>query len=170
MAKADVNPESGEAAAEGGKRSGKLRLIIIIVVALMVLGGGGFTAYYFLVAPPPPSPEEPAGPEDEANKLEILPVFTLKPFVVNLADVKSRRYLKASLKLELSSPDLQEELEKRRPQIRDAILTLLSSKTAAEVNSMEGKFLLREEIVKRVNTFLVTGKVTKVFLEEFVVQ
>jgi flagellar FliL protein len=169
MARTDINPENGEAAAEGGKKSGKLRLIII-VVALMVLGGGGFTAYYFFFAPPPPSPEDPAGPEDEANKLEILPVFALKPFVVNLADVKSRRYLKVSLKLELSSPDLQEELEKRRPQIRDVILTLLSSKTAAEVNSMEGKLMLREEIVKRVNTFLVTGKVTKVFLEEFVVQ
>ncbi|MBN2233010.1 MAG: flagellar basal body-associated FliL family protein [Deltaproteobacteria bacterium] len=170
MAKDDINSQNGDATAEEGKKSGKLRLIIIIVSALLVLGGGGFAAYYFLFAPKPPSPEERARLAEEAKKPEILPVFALKPFVVNLADSKSRRYLKTTLKLELSSPELQEELEKRQPQVRDVILTLLSSKTADEVNSMEGKFLLREEVVKRINTFLVTGKVTKVFLEEFVVQ
>ncbi len=170
MAKKEVDGENPEVPEEGGKKSKKL-LIIIVVFVLLLLGGGGFGVYYFFLAPKPPSAEELAKIEAEKNKkLEFLPVFALKPFVVNLADGKGRRYLKVSMKLELSSDELSEEVEKRQPQIRDVILTLLSSKTSGEVNSMEGKFLLREEIIKRVNTFLTTGKITKIYLEEFVVQ
>ncbi|MCK5539994.1 MAG: flagellar basal body-associated FliL family protein, partial [Deltaproteobacteria bacterium] len=82
----------------------------------------------------------------------------------------SRRYLKVTMKLELSNEELLEEIDKRRAQLRDVVLTLLSSKTAVEVGTMEGKFLLRQDIIKRVNVNLVTGKVTKVYWEEFVVQ
>ncbi len=170
MAKKEVDAENPEAPEEGGKKSKKI-LIIVLVLILLLLGGGGFGVYYFFLAPKSPSPEELAAIEAEKNKRpDILPVFSLKPFVVNLADSKGRRYLKVTMKLELSSDELLEEVEKRQPQIRDVILTLLSSKTSDEVNSMEGKFLLREEIIKRVNTFLITGKITKIYLEEFVVQ
>ncbi|MEA3240688.1 MAG: flagellar basal body-associated FliL family protein [Pseudomonadota bacterium] len=169
MAKKEVNDENPEVPEEGKKKSKKL-LIIILVFVLLLLGGGGVAVYYYF-SDKPPSAEELAKIEAEKNKKpEFLPVFSLKPFVVNLADGKGRRYLKVSMKLELSSDELLEEVEKRQPQIRDVILTLLSSKTSDEVNSMEGKFLLREEIIKRVNTFLITGKITKIYLEEFVVQ
>jgi flagellar FliL protein len=170
MAKKEVDGENPEVPEAGKKKSKKL-LIIILVFVLLLLGGGVFGVYYFFLAPKAPSAEELAKIEVEKNKKpEILPVFSLKPFVVNLADGKGRRYLKVSMKLELSSDELLEEVEKRQPQIRDVILTLLSSKTSDEVNSMEGKFLLRQEIIKRVNTFIITGKITKIYLEEFVVQ
>ena len=162
--------EAAEEAAGDGKKS-KKGLLIIIVLVLLLLGGGGGAVWWFVLRTPPPTAEELASQEAAKKKEpEILPVFTLKPFVVNLADKKSRRYLKVSMKLELSNEDLVEEMEKRRAQIRDVILTLLSSKTAKEVGSMEGKFLLRQDIIKRVNVFLVAGKVTHVYWEEFVVQ
>ncbi len=172
MAKKEVNGEV-EAPENGGKKKSKKLLFIIIFIVLLLAGGGGFMAYYFLLAPKPPTPEELAAQAAAAakkKKPEILPVFSLKPFVVNLADGRGRRYLKISMKLELSSEELQEEVEKRQPQIRDVILTLLSSKTSDEINSMEGKFILREEIVKRVNSFLQTGKITRVYFEELVIQ
>ncbi|NPA24538.1 MAG: flagellar basal body protein FliL [Deltaproteobacteria bacterium] len=164
--------KDAEAPEEGkeGKKS-KKGLIIILILVLLLLGGGGFGVYWFVLRTPPPTAEELAAQEAAKKpEPEILPVFALRPFVVNLADKKSRRYLKVTMKLELSNEDLLEEVEKRRAQIRDVILTLLSSKTAAEVSSMEGKFLLRQDIIKRVNVFLVSGKVTKVYWEEFVVQ
>ncbi len=152
-------------------KKSKKGLFIIIIIAVLVLGGGGFGAYWFLLRTPPPTAAELAEIE-AAKKPEpvILPVFALKPFVVNLADKKSRRYLKVTMKLELSNEDLLEEVDKRRAQLRDVVLTLLSSKTAAEISTLEGKFLLRQDIIKRVNVNLVTGKVTKVYWEEFVVQ
>ncbi len=164
--------KEAEAVEEGAEvKKSKKGLLIIIIITLLVLGGGGFGAYWFLLRTPPPTAEELAAAE-AAKKPEpvILPVFALKPFVVNLADKKSRRYLKVTMKLELSNEELLEEVDKRRAQLRDVVLTLLSSKTAAEISTLEGKFLLRQDIIKRVNVNLVTGKVTKVYWEEFVVQ
>ena len=164
--------KEAEAVEEGAEvKKSKKGLFIIIIIAVLVLGGGGFGAYWFLLRTPPPTAEELAEIE-AAKKPEpvILPVFALKPFVVNLADKKSRRYLKVTMKLELSNEELKDEVEKRRAQLRDVVLTLLSSKTAAEISTLEGKFLLRQDIIKRVNVNLVTGKVTKVYWEEFVVQ
>ena len=160
-----------EAVEEGTEKKSKKKLLIIIVLVLLLLGGGGGAAWWFFLRTPEPTPEQLA--ELEAAKQaepEILPVFALKPFVVNLADTKSRRYLKVTMKLELSTEELLEEVEKRQAQIRDVILTLLSSKTAAEISTLEGKFLLRQDIIKRVNVHLVSGKITKVYWEEFVVQ
>jgi flagellar FliL protein len=167
-----VAKKKEEAVEEGGEvKKSKKGLFIVIIIAVLVLGGGGFGAYWFLLRTPPPTAAELAEIE-AAKKPEpvILPVFALKPFVVNLADKKSRRYLKVTMKLELSSEELLEEVDKRRAQLRDVVLTLLSSKTAAEISTLEGKFLLRQDIIKRVNVNLVTGKVTKVYWEEFVVQ
>ena len=160
-----------EAVEEGAEKKSKKGLLIIIILIVLLLGGGGFGAYWFLLRAPEPTAEQLAEME-AAKKPEpvILPVFALKPFVVNLADKKSRRYLKVTMKLELSNEELLEEVDKRRAQLRDVVLTMLSSKTAAEIGSMEGKFLLRQDIIKRVNVNLVTGKVTKVYWEEFVVQ
>ena len=166
--KKDQDTEAVEEGAEGKKS--KKGLLIIIIIAVLLLGGGGFGAYWFLLRTPPPTAEELA--EIEAAKTPepvILPVFALKPFVVNLAD-KKRRYLKVTMKLELSNEELLEEIDKRRAQLRDVVLTLLSSKTASEIGTLEGKFLLRQDIIKRVNVNLVTGKVTKVYWEEFVIQ
>jgi len=167
-----VAKKKEEAVEEGAEvKKSKKGLLIIIIIAVLVLGGGGFGAYWFLLRTPPPTAAELAEIE-AAKKPEpvILPVFALKPFVVNLADKKSRRYLKVTMKLELSNEELLEEVDKRRAQLRDVVLTLLSSKTAAEISTLEGKFLLRQDIIKRVNVNLVTGKVTKVYWEEFVVQ
>ncbi len=167
-----VDGANSEVLEEGGNKS-KILLIIIVVLVLLLLGVVvGFGVYYFSQTPKqlPPAEELAKVEVKKEKKPEFLPVFSLKPFVVNLADARGRHYLKVSMKLELSSDELLEEVKKRQPQIRDVILTLLSSKTSSEVNSMEGKFLLREEIIKRINTFLITGKITKVYLEEFVVQ
>ena len=183
----DGEGEEGEG--EGEKKS-KLKLIIILVVALLVLGGGGFAAYKFFLAPKDPAVVEggEGGPkvtaEGEAGKegngkegegkqggaAAKSIVYPLDPFIVNLADPVGNRYLKVRLALDLSSAALQTEVENRVPLLRDSILLLLSSKTFAEINSMEGKLKLRGEILHRINQALKTGKVTTIYFTEFVVQ
>jgi len=56
------------------------------------------------------------------------------------------------------------------PQIRDLLLTLLSSKTFDEVRTAEGKQQLREEIIARVNQVLDRDVVKAVYFTEFIVQ
>ena len=103
-------------------------------------------------------------------KDDALPFFSLKPFVVSLADKDSQRNLKVTMKFKLSNEGLLKEFDERRAQLRNVILTLLESKTAAEIATLGGKFLLRQDIIKRVNANLIAGKVTRIYWDEFVVQ
>ena len=62
----------------------------------------------------------------------------------------------------------QEEIEKRKAQVRDIIIIILSSKTYEDVSSREGKDRLRNEIKDTINSFLVQGKIANVFFTEFI--
>jgi flagellar FliL protein len=94
----------------------------------------------------------------------------MQPFIVNLVDPSGKRYLKATLSLELDRAEVKSEIETKTVKIRDAVLVLLSSKSFGDISTPEGKRRLREEIVTRINTFLTTGRVTGVYFTEFVVQ
>ncbi|EKO37493.1 MAG: flagellar basal body-associated protein [Solidesulfovibrio magneticus str. Maddingley MBC34] len=92
----------------------------------------------------------------------------LPPFVVNLADPNARRYLKVVLEVEVTSnPEL---LEENKAKIRDALLMLLSSKNSQDLSTLEGKILLRKEIVDRLNQAIGQPKVSRVYFTDFVIQ
>lgn len=97
-------------------------------------------------------------------------IVSLEPFVVNIADRERDRFLKLKTDIELSSEDVGSELEQRMPQIRDLIISLLGAKSFDEVRSIEGKNFLREEMLLRINSLLVTGKAKAIYFTEFVVQ
>jgi flagellar FliL protein len=113
--------------------------------------------------------DEKATAKSEADKLLDIVLIPIDTFVVNLAGDGGARYLKVDLELELTSNDVVAELEKRKPQIRDIIITLLSSKTYDQLDSQEDKDFLREEIKNTINGFLVTGKVIKTYFSQFVI-
>ena len=62
------------------------------------------------------------------------------------------------------------ELEKRKPQVRDSILLLLSSKTFEDIATFKGKTKIRNQITARLNGILMPGSIKKVYFTEFVVQ
>ncbi len=96
--------------------------------------------------------------------------YSLDPFIVNLQDNVGTRYLKLTVQLELDSPSLQAEIESHLPKIRDAVIILLSSKSYADIGTVEGKYRLRDEIVQRVNKFLSGGRVKTAYFTDFVIQ
>ena len=63
-----------------------------------------------------------------------------------------------------------EEVNKRMPQIRDAILLLIGNKTFDELQDIQGKNQVKAELKSKINSFLKTGKVTNIYLTDFVVQ
>jgi len=100
-------------------------------------------------------------------------VMNLEAFLVNLADMESTRFLKVTFRLGLDNAKSGEEYTSD-PVIlaatRDKIITLLSTKTAEELLTREGKARLRNEIREQVNSVLPEGKVVEVFIMDFVVQ
>ena len=55
-------------------------------------------------------------------------------------------------------------------KVRDSILLLLSSKTSEELSKMEGKIMLRKEIVERLNQALGGQKVLRIYITDMVIQ
>lgn len=169
----------GEEAPKKGK--GKL-IIIIAVVLILVLGGGGAALMMM-------GGEDENAEQEELIVEEQLEASKLEPFIVNLKG--GRSFLKLTLMIEfdmgllgmgkkpgeedsppMSEDDLPGALGERKPMIRDAILTVLSSKSATILLTVEGKEQLKEELVEAINDAvdLDEAPVTGVYFLEFLVQ
>ncbi|WP_187646990.1 flagellar basal body-associated FliL family protein [Nitrosophilus labii] len=157
------------------KKGGKKKLIIILLLLLIIIGAGGGAAYKFLVLD---KQEEEKKNEKKAEKIveEIKNVeelgiqFDVGTFIVNLQDRDADRYLKITIVLEVQDEKIKMELEKRLPQIKDAITTLLFTKSSKELKTAEGIEELKEEIIKRINAILPIGGVKNVYFTDFVIQ
>ncbi|RLB14638.1 MAG: flagellar basal body protein FliL [Deltaproteobacteria bacterium] len=157
---------------ESPDKKSPMKLIILAVVLVLLLGGGAFAWKSGML-------NSVLGGEDkdktaktvkEDPKHDIGPVYALAPFIVNLNEPLGKRYLKVKVEIELDNGKMQSEMEKRLPQFRDGILTLLSSKSYKDISDLSGKYELRAEILGMVNGYLKTGKVRNVYFTEFIVQ
>ena len=160
-------------AAEGGKKP--IGMIIGIIVGLLVLGGGGYYAYtnFFQEKPAGEKPAEGEEGKEEApaeEDLNLGVMFPMDPFIVNLAGSEGKRFLKVTIFLELSTPEVREEIKGPIQKVTDSILILLSSKAFEDVYSVQGKFKLKDEITTRVNRFLVVGHIKDAYFTEFIIQ
>lgn len=154
-------------------------LILIIAAFILFMGmiGGGFflmwTKMSTTLAQVQNPPGENATEEEEPppeEQVTIGPIYKLETMIVNLADLGGKRYLRTTMELELSSPELTGEIDKRLPQLRDAVLMILPTKTYADIGTTQGKIALRDELMAKLNSFLKTGTVNTIYFSEFVVQ
>ena len=106
----------------------------------------------------------------ENNSEVIRSIYSLDTFIVNLADKSGRRFLRVTMDLELKNERLAGEIDKRLSQIKDSILMILPTKRFEDINSVEGKIALSDEIMTKLNSFLKDGSITNIYFVEFVIQ
>ena len=151
------------------KKSFKLWILIGSVVLVVILGGVAYLALpYFKGASDGKSKGKDA---KTVKKEEVKATLPLEPFLVNLADQDSPRFVKTTFQLGLAE-ELDEENKSTVsiPAMRDSIITLLSSKTAEQILTSHGKDKLRDEIRSRINAISPRMKVVEVYIVDFVVQ
>lgn len=161
--------ENEETPSGGGGAS--WMIVLLVMVLALAAGAGGA---YFMLGPQPQS--APVATEEEPE--EILDpgaefqsrLVSLEPFVVNVAGEGYPRFLKLKIELETDSKKTAEELDARRPQVRDTTILLLASKRLPEVTEFEGRALLKDDLRDRINSLLGSGSVSSVLFTEFVVQ
>ena len=171
---AEEDKESKSDAAKTNPK-GSARKWIIIGVVVLFLGGGGYAAWDFLLAERLLGKSDPQVAETEHRVAEARererPIFyQMESYIVNLLGKEGKRYLKATIELEVEANDIKEELTRRAPQLRDGVLLLLSSKSFEDISSPEGKIHLRNELIARINQFLPGGGIRMLYFTEFVVQ
>jgi flagellar FliL protein len=177
MASAAHVAEGAEgAAAKGG---GKLKLILILVV---LLAGGGAGAYFAGLLPLGGKSEAKADDhaaeegghgeakgEGKGGEKKVGAIRPMDPFIANLADEDSDRYIKTTVQVEFID-EAPEAFEHRLPQIRDLILTLLTNRTFEDIRTPDGKERLREDVIDRINHAMEREAVRAVYFTEFIVQ
>lgn len=171
MAQAKNAPPPAEAPEEAPKPKKKGKLLIILL-ALVLLGGGGGGAWWFLVG----SKAGGAHKAEKKEEAEKPPIFTrLDQFTVNLQRSEGDdHYLQVEMDLQVADSKVIDQIKLRMPQIRNAMLLLLSSKTVEELAPVEGKQKLSAEIVTQVNKILGVKDpkqgVLGVYFSSFVIQ
>ena len=78
--------------------------------------------------------------------------------------------MKVNVSLKMSAPEVHLELRKNILKLTDSILFLLSSKSFEDIDSLQEKSKLEDEIMVRVNKFLTAGQVNGVYFTEFIIQ
>lgn len=153
-------------------RSGRGGMIFLTLLILLLIAIG-----YFVAQSPlgqsllsDTSGNVPPSPQSTTLRTDPGPMVKLREFLVNIISEDNSNYLKTSMTIELSNTGAQKELETRMPQVRDAILMLISNKTFDELYDLHGKKQLKAEITLTVNSILSSGEVTAVYLTDFIVQ
>ncbi len=170
MAENDANAEGGDEI-QVGKRS-KLPLILGIL-GIFIIGGGIGYAVSVLMAPADPAAAEESAKADVEKEEGTANVDTemtnLGNFTVNLRSSAGGRVLQMEIQVE-SDVESAETIEKRMPQLRDSVILLASDYSYDELEGIDGKFRLKDDILARVNAVLEPIQVRRVYFTEFVVQ
>ena len=115
--------------------------------------------------------KKPEGEKKEGGKKGEKPVTAIQNIVTNLADPGGKRYVRLSVDFDfVNESDAADFAEKYQAQVKDAILTLLWSKTSADLSSVDGMLAFRTEIQTRVNQIMGQGVVKQVFITDRVIQ
>jgi len=165
----------GENSTPPGGKKGKMKLILIpvVLILLVAIAAGGAKMGFIPIpglAPKKGEAEKDKGAKAKQPESSMGVIYPMRPFIVNLADDSGGRYLKVKFEMELNGKELIPEIEKRMPQLTDTVIMLLSSKAYKDIASYEGKDRVRNEIMLRLNSFLTTGSIQKIYFTEFVMQ
>lgn len=146
-------------------KKSKLKWIIIITIIVLLIGAGGFFGYSKFK-----NNTKVKAATKKKQKVSI--ICPMKSFVVNLLNKKGieRRYLKVTIEVEVGDEAAKQLVERNDAQIRDSVLMLLSNQTLNEINTMEGKLQLKQELLSRMGQILGNGVVRRIYFTEFVVQ
>ncbi len=96
-------------------------------------------------------------------------LYTMAPFNTNL-DGLPRRLIRLDLSLEMMDEEGYEEVIGLTPQARDSIMRLLNGKSFGDLETVQGKLHLKNQIIADLNTALKKGVVKNVYFNELVVQ
>ncbi len=167
-----------------------LALALRTLVILAIIVADAYAAYFLVVKGIAPrmaeaqvvraaqeadAVEEPAAETEEVHaEEEVAPgvgsITPIEDIVVNPAGSGGTRYLCTTVALESTKPAVADEVVEREPQIRDALIEILSKRTVEDLSALSTREELRAEIKTAVNGLLVSGDVVGVYLSNFVLQ
>jgi flagellar FliL protein len=166
---ANAKPKENPKAAEGDEAPKKSKKMLFIIIGVLVLLIGGGAGYYFLGmkkdAPQEAEVKKVAEPKD--------PIYVvLDPFTVNLSG--AGQYLQMAITLQMKGENDGLRLKTYLPSVRSRVLSILSSKTADDISTEDGKEALKLQIKEVIERPFAEGsiapEIAEVLFTAFVIQ
>jgi len=105
-----------------------------------------------------------------ASNVDFGCTTTFQPFHLNLGNPLENRYVRLEIAVEFGcSEELKAEIDKRLPQLRDAVISVTSRKTREFLLGPDGKEQLRKEIFTRINHYM-SRKVDDVYITDILIE
>ena len=172
---ADDKKDKGETAKpkQNPAQIKKMLMIAFAAVNLLAMGVGLLSIYSTTVGEEiqvvTEEQEEKNMHEAAEKRDEIPPIYTLPKLIVNL-DGLPKRLLRTEISVEMLDEEGFEEVVSLGAQARDAILRLLSSKRYDELNTVQGKLFLKDQVATTLNRSMKKGVVKDIYFSEFIMQ
>ncbi|WP_040211245.1 flagellar basal body-associated FliL family protein [Clostridium polynesiense] len=150
-----------------GKSSKPLLITVIILLFIVIAGGGIFAGMYLGTNKSAKATTPTENSVEEAT-------YALDDFLVNLNDTESKRYVKAKIYISYNKKNkaLEKELllDRTKPILRDAALTILRSKKAEDFSTVKGTDTIKKELKEKIDLKLSNGKIVDVYFPELIIQ
>lgn len=170
-----------DVAAQPKKKSKKLLIIVGLLVVLLAGGGGGFY-FWTRTSKVEAKTAEASGKEEKHSKKEggekfslpedeeVKGVVELPPFIVNLADMEQARYLRMTVSVGISEEGEEKPDSLFLTRVKNAMLSVLTTKKSSDVLTVEGKQKLREELLEAAKAASSHPEVKAIYITDFIVQ
>lgn len=170
-------PTDGEPPApvdEGDKSKRKKRILILAGAAGVLLVAVAVAVWWFFFRTPPPAPPAPLEPEvivvpsapTVTDSGEIVRDFA--PFIVPVNDnLKETSFLVCKFSAITREPAVNQEMERQRVPLRDAIYYYLRGKDAAFLLDARNGESIKKDLMSVFNDYLTQGKLEDIVFESY---
>lgn len=118
------------------------------------------------------SHEETSGKEDDHNSGSNTNglIYSLDDMIVNPANTNGKMLLLASLGLSVETEESKKMLEEKQVVVKDAVISVLSSKSVIQLGSATYRDTLKVEILKNLSVQLPGSKINNIYFSKFIIQ
>ncbi|MGC8790784.1 MAG: flagellar basal body-associated FliL family protein [Desulfurella sp.] len=158
------------------KKKKSLILPILIIVVVLIVGGA--LAFFFLKKGSSNSPKNTQTQSSSSESVlsdKNVHIKNIPSMIINLADQSGDRYLKISLALVMNGKEKTKSGESSGDTLEDAaiknaIITVISTKTSDTLLTLSGKEELKKQLIKAINNALGEDAVKDIYFTDFIIQ
>ena len=162
-----VEVDAAKTGEEQSKKKGLPSIVIYGGIAVVMVVAGYFVGTKFLGSTEKTGEVAVSGTENHDEGEEMI---ELEDIIVNPAGTGGTRFLAVSIGFEISGSKTKQLFENKMPMVRDALISILGSKTIEQLSDAKEKEITRYQIKKRVEHLLKTKKLEAVYFTNFVLQ
>lgn len=148
---AEENNEEVKQSSGGGKGL-MIVLIALVVILLLAVGVGGYLLFSSGVLNGQQGQQQEQVMKEEAGDANQTFKSSINDLVLNITNAKGReKLMKLSFSIKSTEPTIEAIVEEYKPEIVDAVIAQISSRSSEELLTVGGKALLKEELLEDIN-------------------